>query len=70
MKDYKFYEEFSKKVCNLKDNIIKNISEIKENNYIVGYRSPAKSTMALNFFGISSIVNLVVTRFSNMYIIK
>ena len=45
---------------NIKDNVIKNISRIKENNNIVGYGSPAKATTALNFFGISSEIDFIV----------
>jgi nucleoside-diphosphate-sugar epimerase/dTDP-4-dehydrorhamnose 3,5-epimerase-like enzyme/SAM-dependent methyltransferase len=60
IKDYKTYEEFSKKIYNIKDNVIKNISKIKENNNIVGYGSPAKATTALNFFGISNEIDFIV----------
>ena len=60
IKDYKTYENFSKKVYDIKDKVIKNISKIKENNNIIGYGSPAKATTALNFFGISNEIDFIV----------
>jgi len=60
IKDYKIYEEFAKKIYNIKDNVIKNISKIKKNNNIIGYGSPAKATTALNFFGISNEIDFIV----------
>ena len=60
IKDYKTYEEFSKKINHIKDNVIKNISKIKKNNNIIGYGSPAKATTALNFFGISNEIDFIV----------
>ena len=54
IKDYKIYQEFAKKVYQIRDNVRKNISDLKKNNNkIIGYGSPAKATTALNFFGIS-----------------
>ena len=60
IKDFKTYEKFSKEIYKIKENVIKNISRIKENNNIVGYGSPAKATTALNFFGISSEIDFIV----------
>ena len=60
IKDYKTYEEFSKKINHIKDNVIKNISKIKKNNNIIGYGSPAKATTALNFFGISDEIDFII----------
>ena len=48
-------------VYKIRDNVIKNISELKKNNKkIVGYGSPAKATTALNFFGISDEIDCIV----------
>ena len=61
IKDYKIYQEFAKKVDRIRDNVRKNISDLKKsNNKIIGYGSPAKATTALNFFGISSEITFIV----------
>jgi len=61
IKNYDTYLEFAKKVYKIRDNVIKNISELKKNNKkIVGYGSPAKATTALNFFGISDEIDCIV----------
>ena len=61
IKDYKTYQEFAKKVYKIRDNVRKNISDLKKsNNKIVGYGSPAKATTALNFFGISNEIDYIV----------
>ena len=40
---------------NLKEQVIKNIKEIKKkNNDIIGYGAPAKATTALNYFNINN----------------
>ena len=58
---YKTYQEFAKKVYKIRDNIRKNILNLKrKNNKIIGYGSPAKATTALNFFGISSEIDCIV----------
>ncbi len=58
---YKTYQEFAKKVYKIRDNIRKNILNLKDkNNKIIGYGSPAKATTALNFFGISSEIDCIV----------
>ena len=58
---YKTYQEFAKKVYKIRDNIRKNILNLKrENNKIIGYGSPAKATTALNFFGISNEIDCIV----------
>ncbi len=61
IKSYKTYQEFGEKVYNIRSNVRKNFSELK-NKYknIIGYGSPAKATTALNFFGISRELDYVV----------
>ena len=59
--NYKTYEKFGKKIIKLRENVIKNIKELKKNNQIIGYGSPAKATTALNFFGINDeIIDFVI----------
>ena len=50
IKNYKTYQTFGKRVYNIRKNVRKNITKLKEkNNKIIGYGSPAKATTALNF---------------------
>jgi len=61
IKNFQTYKEFSKKVYKIRDNIRKNILELKnKNKKIIGYGSPAKATTALNFFGISEEIECIV----------
>jgi len=61
IKKYKTYKEFAKKVYKIRDNVRKNILKLKEKNTkIIGYGSPAKATTALNFFGISNEIELII----------
>ncbi len=61
IKKYQTYQEFAKKVYKIRDNIRKNILNLKNNNNnIIGYGSPAKATTALNFFGISNELECIV----------
>ena len=61
IKKYKTYQDFGKKVYNIRENVIRNIKILKENNKkIVGYGAPAKATTALNFFGISKEIDFIV----------
>ncbi|MFN9954234.1 MAG: SAM-dependent methyltransferase, partial [bacterium] len=58
---FKIYEEFSIKVAQIKQNVNKNITSLK--NYkktIVGYGSPAKATTALNFYNISKEIDFII----------
>ena len=49
--DYKIYQEFAKKVYKIRDNVRKNISDLKKNNNkIIGYGSPAKSNNLVKLF--------------------
>jgi len=61
IKEYKTYENFAKKVYEIRKNVRKNISKLKQANpRIIGYGSPAKATTALNFFGISDEIESIV----------
>jgi len=61
IKDFKTYQKFGEKVYKIRDNVIKNLNNLKHNNKdIIGYGSPAKATTALNFFGITDQVKFVV----------
>ena len=61
IKNFKTYQEFSKKVNKIRKNVRKNIMLLKKNNKkIIGYGSPAKATTALNFFGISKEIDCII----------
>ena len=61
IKKYEVYEDFAKKVYKIRNNVRKNIAELKkENNKIIAYGSPAKATTALNFFGISNEIDFII----------
>jgi 2-polyprenyl-3-methyl-5-hydroxy-6-metoxy-1,4-benzoquinol methylase len=58
---FQIYEEFSKKVYQIKNNVKKNIIDLKTNKKtIVGYGSPAKATTALNFYNISKEIDFII----------
>ena len=55
LKDYNTYLNFAEQVKQIKNNVIKNIKALKDQNLkLVGYGSPAKATTSLNYFGITS----------------
>ena len=59
--NYKTYQNFAKKIYEIRNNVRKNIHKLKkEGTKIVGYGSPAKATTALNFFGISSEIDYII----------
>jgi nucleoside-diphosphate-sugar epimerase len=61
LKKFKTYKDFGEKINKLKENVIKNINNLKKNNTkIVGFGAPAKATTALNFFGISHQVDFII----------
>ena len=61
LKSYKTYEDFGKKVKVIRENVKKNISNLKSNGKkLIGYGSPAKATTALNYFGISKEIDFIV----------
>jgi nucleoside-diphosphate-sugar epimerase len=58
---YESYKNFAKQVYKIRNNVRKNILNLKKNKKkIIGYGSPAKATTALNFFGISSQLEYIV----------
>ena len=58
---FKIYEEFSIKVDQIKHNVNKNMTSLKNNKKtIVGYGSPAKATTALNFYNISKEIDFII----------
>mgnify|MGYP003302114792 CR=1 FL=1 len=59
--DFENDEEFGRKVQIIRDNVKKNINNLKSNGKkLIGYGSPAKATTALNFFGISEEIDFIV----------
>ena len=61
IKKYATYQDFAKKVYQIRDNVKKNILKLKKSNLkIIGYGSPAKATTALNFFGISNEIDYII----------
>ena len=61
IKDFKTYEEFNAKINNIKENVTKNITKLKnKNKKIIGYGAPAKATTALNFFNIEDEIEFIV----------
>ena len=60
IKEYKTYQNFSKKVYKIREKVIQNINKIRKvNKRIIGFGSPAKATTALNFFGISNQIDCI-----------
>jgi len=61
LKKYKTYQDFGNKIYKLKENVIKNINDLKKKyKNIVGFGAPAKATTALNFFGISHQIDFII----------
>ncbi|MDC0450236.1 NAD-dependent epimerase/dehydratase family protein [Pelagibacteraceae bacterium] len=61
IKKYKTYKDFGDKINKLKENVSKNIKQLKKNNKkIIGFGAPAKATTALNFFGISDQIDYII----------
>jgi len=61
IKNFKTYQDFAKKIYQIRNNVKKNIFKLKKDNLkIVGYGSPAKATTALNFFGISGEIDCII----------
>ncbi len=54
IKNFKTYQNFSKKIQKIKKNVINNISKVKQYKNIVGFGSPAKATTLLNFYGLNN----------------
>ena len=61
IKNFKTYQKFGENVYKIRNNVIKNINELKKNGKkIIGYGAPAKATTALNFFGVSDQIDYIV----------
>ena len=61
IKKFKTYKKFGEKIYKIRENVIKNIAELKKNHKkIVGYGSPAKATTALNFFNITDSIDFII----------
>jgi nucleoside-diphosphate-sugar epimerase len=61
IKKFKTYQDFGEKVYKIRENVIKNLKDLKKNEeIIVGYGAPAKATTALNFFGIKKEIDYIV----------
>ena len=61
IKKLKTYQDFGKKVYKIRENVIKNLKKLKENNnLVIGYGAPAKATTALNFFGVTKEIDFIV----------
>ena len=61
LKKFKTYQVFGEKINKLKENVVKNINQLKDKNKkIIGFGAPAKATTALNFFGISNQIDFVI----------
>lgn len=59
--NFKTFQDFEKKVINIKKNVIENFEYLKkENKNIVGYGAPAKASTALNFYGISKNFQFII----------
>ena len=61
IKKFETYKKFGEKINKLKENVVKNINELKKKHKkIIGFGAPAKATTALNFFGISSQIDFII----------
>tara|TARA_Y100001970_G_scaffold228407_1_gene282876 strand:+ start:301 stop:2847 length:2547 start_codon:yes stop_codon:yes gene_type:complete len=61
LKDYKTYQKFGEKIYKLRENVIKNLEDLrKKGKKIIGYGSPAKATTALNFFGVTNQIDFII----------
>ena len=61
IKNFSTYQNFAKQIYAIRENVQKNIKNLKKNNEkIIGYGSPAKATTSLNFYGVSSDIDFIV----------
>ena len=61
IKKFDTYKKFGEKVYKIRENVRKNIKNLKDKNkIIIGYGAPAKATTALNFFGITNEIDFIV----------
>ena len=58
---FKTYENFGKKVYEIRKNVLKKLSELKKSSQkLIGYGAPAKATTALNFYGVTDQIDFIV----------
>jgi len=58
---FETYQEFEKKVEQLKANFINNIEKIKnKKEIIIAYGSPAKATTSLNYYGVNNQIDFII----------
>jgi hypothetical protein len=61
LNNFQIYNNFSKKVHQIKENVRRKINYIKnKKKTIAGYGSPAKATTALNFYNISKEIDFII----------
>ena len=61
IKNIKTYQNFGKRVYEIRENFIKNINRLRQREKtIIGFGAPAKATTSLNFFGIKKQIDYIV----------
>ena len=61
LKNYKTYLNFGKKVYEIRKNVLRNLTKLKQKEKkIIGFGAPAKATTALNFYGITDQIDFIV----------
>jgi nucleoside-diphosphate-sugar epimerase/2-polyprenyl-3-methyl-5-hydroxy-6-metoxy-1,4-benzoquinol methylase len=61
IKKFETYQNFGEKVYQIRKNVIKNLNNLKKNGQtLIGYGAPAKTTTALNYFGISKEIDYII----------
>ena len=61
IKKFETYQHFGEKVYQIRKNVIKNLNNLKKNGQtLIGYGAPAKTTTALNYFGISKEIDYII----------
>ena len=61
IKKFETYKNFGEKVYQIRKNVIKNLNNLKKNGQtLIGYGAPAKTTTALNYFGISKEIDYII----------
>ncbi len=61
IRNYKTYQNFGEKIYKIRENVIKNLKKIKnQNKIVIGYGAPAKATTALNFFGVTKEIDFII----------
>ena len=61
IKNIKTYQNFGKKVYEIRENFIKNINRLRQREKtIIGFGAPAKATTSLNFFAVKKQIDYIV----------